>query len=552
MGNCSSNDGQVTTPTPKSVRVAKDVIIHELGSPLPRDSVKGILLKDGGNKLRTLSRVSWRDIGALAGAALPESLDGDESTGLSSRVAALGAPDPADVAAALQLLKGSTSGSVGVSDAPAQDSTARAADGVLLSLAVGASALSQRAAAARAELKTIDMSSGMSRDAARQVASKLEGVAAAAVEAGKQREALSLCLHAHSLTADAEGPDSPQAAHCLVRVARVLMLMGRLPHAEMIAKHAAQQTAKGFGLEHRAPAEALMLVGEVLGVEGKFEEAKNHLSVALELYICAVGRSSAETADIYMRLGELHRQRLLYDEAARLFRQALNTRKRVLGPRCPETAACMEALAGVMYDSRQYLQAEQLYGQLLQLHLDMNGGGHSAGGLAAMGRLAAVQAADGRDREAETTLKRAQAAAVKLYGTEHPATHGVNLELARLLMRRRDAPAGEVHLRAAEQLLRGCLRHAARPTPGGGKAVGAKAPPSVAAYQQQQEEGAAGVAAEAQVLLAELVSRKGRHEEAERLLTQVVGGGRDGAGGGHGAGLWGGVGLGGTRGLVWV
>lgn len=42
-------------------------------------------------------------------------------------------------------------------------------------------------------------SGGLSPEAATDVASKLEGVAAAAAEEGKQREALSLCLHAHSL-----------------------------------------------------------------------------------------------------------------------------------------------------------------------------------------------------------------------------------------------------------------------------------------------------------------------------------------------------------------
>ncbi|GIL52538.1 hypothetical protein Vafri_8378 [Volvox africanus] len=512
MGSCSSKDEEVVA-SPKSVRVAKDVVIHERGcnSPLPKDSVKGILMKDGA-KLRTLSRVSWRDIGALAGAALPENLDEDESTGLSSRLAALGSPDPADVAAALQLLKGSASGSSSTADLSTQDSNARAADGVLLSLAVGATALSQRAAEARLELKTLDMGNSLSPEAALDVASKLEAVAAAAVEAGKHREALNLCLHAHSITAEALGLDSPQASHCLVRVARVLQIMGRLPQAEVIAKHAALRTAKGFGLEHRAPAEALMLVGEVLGLQGKFEEARAHLSVALELYFSAVGRQSAETADIYMRLGELHRQRLLYDEAARLFRQALNTRKRVLGPRSLETAAALEALAGVMYDGRQYLQAEQMYQQLLQMHTDMNGGSNSAGGIAAMTRMAVVQAADGRDREAETTLKRAQAAAVKLYGSEHPTTQGLNLDLARLLMRRKDT--GDVHLRAVEQLLRSCLRQP-RGAPSGGKGtVGAKVPPL--------DEGSAVVAAEAQVMLAELVTRKGRHEEAERLLTQAL------------------------------
>lgn len=94
----------------------------------------------------------------------PQGIDDDENTGLLSRLKALGCPDPGDVAATLQVLKGASSGSailpVDQASGVQPVTTAHAAEAVLLALAVGATALSQRAAAARLELKVSESSRG--------------------------------------------------------------------------------------------------------------------------------------------------------------------------------------------------------------------------------------------------------------------------------------------------------------------------------------------------------------------------------------------------------
>ncbi|PNH03366.1 Kinesin light chain [Tetrabaena socialis] len=439
---------------------------------------KGILLKEKQQKLRTLSRVSWHDTGELPGEALPAGV-GDEGGGLDAKLEglsmeakleALGQPDPKEVAATLHALK---NGHIGNSDGGA-----RAVDVVLAGLSSGASSLSQRAAAIRQELQANEAAIRSKPKVAADLASKLEGVAAAAAEAGKTREALWLCLHAHAIQAESCGDESPEAAHCLVRVGNVLMMLGKLQQAEVLARHAAHRCAQGFGLQHIAAAEGLILVGEVLGLQGRFEESRAHLRCALELYIKSVGRQTVETADIFMRLAGLHQQRALHDEAVRLYRQAFNIRKRVLGPRCMDTIAAAESLAGAMFDKKDYKQSEREYGLLLQLYADMHGGNTcTPGAVVALTKLAAVQAADGRAWEAEATFKRAQTSAIKLHGPDHQLTLMVNLELARLLMGRKDA--GEVHLRAAEQLLRTTVARSARVSMPGNKA-------------QAQAAGAAG------------------------------------------------------------
>ncbi|KAG2501692.1 hypothetical protein HYH03_000194 [Edaphochlamys debaryana] len=537
----------------------KSILVKDSG---PSRTVRG----SGASRIhRSLSRVSFAvheredSSGPTLETKVSGLIDDDRDSGdgvaasVEARFAALGPVEPAAVADLLRTARTT----VGLeADGGSSADTARAADALLTLLASGpGTPLSLRAAAAREELQVFEgtlADGGADVKVVEAMAGELEAVAEAVADAGKLREALILGLHSLALRAEALGAMSPLLAPSFLRLCALMWALGRLPQAELLARHAAHEALKEYGLQHRLPGDALVACGDVLGLQGRFEEARAHLRLALELRVKLMGRSTAETADVYMRLGELHQQHGMYDEAARLTRQALSTRKKLLGPTHPHSIHAAEALADILLLNKQFASAEQACTLVLSLHCETNGGNTSTPrGVAGLARLAAVQAGDGRSREAEATLKRAITGANKLYGTEHPTTLGLNLEVARLLLDRHEGT--EVAQRTAEQMLRSCVRSASR-TAGGGLAsarptaagtasgmlgaaggTGMRSGPSTLSGMRvgtgtglalapgaATEDALVALHAEAQSLLAELVARKGRHEEAERMYTQAL------------------------------
>jgi eukaryotic-like serine/threonine-protein kinase len=284
-------------------------------------------------------------------------------------------------------------------------------------------------------------------------------------------------------------PGHPVYARTLEQLGSIAIYRGNLPEAERRAEEALELHRNALGEHHRVTVNALRFAGAVKRRRGDFAESERMLRRAIELRPTALGSTRAEGLQDRMQLGETLLTVGRDDEAEAIFRDV----QRDLSPDAPEdfnfsvwTRGSRAALAERRGD---LATAERLRREGLDLQLAVLGPSHPSIGLS-KSLLAAVLIQRGGLEEAEPLLLDMLAISRQTYGERSPHYAGAIAELGHLRVAQDRLLEADSLYEAALQLQRG--------------------------YETNM------LFVERLRFRADVQTRLGRFEEAERLLNEAL------------------------------
>ena len=192
------------------------------------------------------------------------------------------------------------------------------------------------------------------------IAMSLNKLASVYQDQGKYVEAELFFKRALAIREKVLGPERPDTAMSLNGLAAVYYDQGKYVEAEPLFERALAICEKALGPEHPETAANLNGLAVVYRDQGKYVEAEPLFKRALAIREKALGPEHPDTADSLHGLARLYRDQGKYVEAEPLFERALAIREKALGPEHPDTAACLENYAGLMRKLNRENEATKL------------------------------------------------------------------------------------------------------------------------------------------------------------------------------------------------
>jgi tetratricopeptide (TPR) repeat protein/predicted Ser/Thr protein kinase len=190
--------------------------------------------------------------------------------------------------------------------------------------------------------------------------------------------------------------------------------------AREVLDRGAERVTRDLADQPRVQAELLDTIGQAYRGLGLYDAASPLLEQSLGIRRQALGELHPETLDSLLHVaGNLH-ELGDFERARDLHRQALAGRLRVLGTDSPRVAEALEDLADDYRLLGGFLEAGALLRRALALRLTQ--AGDDVGLSRALQRLALVESAQGRYREAEVHHRAAHAIRLRALGEDHPET----------------------------------------------------------------------------------------------------------------------------------
>ncbi|MBN2446962.1 MAG: serine/threonine protein kinase [Phycisphaerae bacterium] len=189
-------------------------------------------------------------------------------------------------------------------------------------------------------------------------------------------------------------------------------------------------------------------IGRTYEALGFFEAAERHLRVAAAIDSDTHGENAAETLRVRSVLAGLLRSRGRFVEAEQLFREVLTSQLRLLGGEHPDTLATLTGLAIALWRQGKYDEAEMIHRRTLDTQRRVLGPDHVETLRSAINLGTVLQAQRELD-EAEEVLREALTRCRKLLGDEHPETLTALNNLGLVLEARRKRAEAEALFREA-------------------------------------------------------------------------------------------------------
>jgi CHAT domain-containing protein/Tfp pilus assembly protein PilF len=244
------------------------------------------------------------------------------------------------------------------------------------------------------------------------------------------------------------GPDHPDVAWALTRLAELQQAQGRYPEAERLLKRSLTIREARLGPDHGDVAHSLVLLAWLDLHLGRYAEGLPLARRSLAIREAKFGRDAPEVASATNVTGLLLRAQGRHAEAEPLFRRALAIYEARRGPEDVELGHVLNNL-GLTYTSVGRLaDADAHFNRAVAIHEKALGPDHPdlANTLSNLGRL---QIQRGRYRDAEPIVQRALAIRERALGAEHPAVATSLSDLAEIYRyERRYAEAEPLHRRA--------------------------------------------------------------------------------------------------------
>jgi tetratricopeptide (TPR) repeat protein len=238
---------------------------------------------------------------------------------------------------------------------------------------------------------------------------------------GNYQEALSLYQRSLEIYEKVRGPQHPDTATNLARIAEVYRTTGDYAKALPLLERSLSIQEKSFGSQHPNAATVLKNLGEVYNSIGDYSKALPLFERALAIQEKSFGSQHPNAATILYNLGEVYNSMGDYDKALPLFERALAIREKSLGFDHSDTAANLNKLGEVYSSMGDYAKALPLFERVQAIREKSLGFEHSITEKS-LNNLAEVYNSMGDYAKALPLFERALAIREKALGPHHPQT----------------------------------------------------------------------------------------------------------------------------------
>lgn len=236
---------------------------------------------------------------------------------------------------------------------------------------------------------------------------------------GQYQQAEPLFKRALAIREQAFGPEHPAVATSLYNLASLYNTQGKYVQADPLYKRSLAITEKTLGKDHLDVAATLNDLATLNFNMGYYDQAESLYKRSLAIVERALGPDHLYVATSVNNLAELHRTRGQYAQAELLFRRSLAISEMALGGDHPDVATNLNNLAHLYANQGQYAQAEPLYRRSLAIVERALGPDHSAVATS-LNNLAELYRTQGQYAQAEPLYKRSLAISEKTFGGDHP------------------------------------------------------------------------------------------------------------------------------------
>ncbi len=244
------------------------------------------------------------------------------------------------------------------------------------------------------------------------------------------------------------GPDHPDVASSLNKLAMLLSIKSDYEGAEPLYRRALVIREKALGPDHPTVAGSLNNLANLLYRKADYEGAEPLFHRALAIQGKALGPDHPDVATSLSSLAALLYSKDDYEGTEPLFRRALAIQEKALGPDHPDVATSLNNLATLLYSKDDYEGAEPLYRRALAIKEKSLGPDHPDVA-PLLNNLATLLTANAGAAGAEPLYRRALAIQDKALGPDHPDVAASLNNLATLLNRKADYEGAEPLYRRA-------------------------------------------------------------------------------------------------------
>jgi tetratricopeptide (TPR) repeat protein len=261
-----------------------------------------------------------------------------------------------------------------------------------------------------------------------QVAQSLEKLASLYYRQGRHIEAEPLFRRALLVAEKALGASHLEVGTLLNNFAVLLHTQGRYDDAEPLFKRALSIREQALGPDHRHVGTTLNNLAVLYAVGGRHAEAEAAYRRSLAIRERASGPEDPSVGESLNNLAMLFESQGRYDDAEPLLLRSLAIRQKAMGPIQPgmafgpashDFAVTFNNLAGLYHTRGRYTEAEQAFKVVASL-LEMVLGPSHSDVATALNNIAEVLRAQGRHGDAEPVFKRALSIWEGALGPAHP------------------------------------------------------------------------------------------------------------------------------------
>jgi tetratricopeptide (TPR) repeat protein len=238
-------------------------------------------------------------------------------------------------------------------------------------------------------------------------------------ERGRYTDAKPLYERALAIREKALGPEHPDVATSLDKLAVLYHVQGQSKKAEPSFERALAIREKALGPDHTAVASSLHNLARSHRVQGRYAEAEPLYRRALAIREKALGPEHPDVALSLNNLAALYKNQGQYAKAEPLYNRALAMLEKALDPNDRRVAWTLHSVASLYRDERQYDKAEPHYKRALAIWEKALGPEHPDVGQTLHG-MAQLYDAQGQYAKAESFYERALAIWEKAFGPVHP------------------------------------------------------------------------------------------------------------------------------------
>ncbi|MGD1000805.1 MAG: tetratricopeptide repeat protein [Candidatus Brocadiia bacterium] len=260
---------------------------------------------------------------------------------------------------------------------------------------------------------------------------KLNDEASLLFQQGKYERGVEVAKKALEIAEKTKGPDDPDVAASLGRLAMLYEAQGQNAQAEPLFERLLALEEKAHGPDHPDVALILTVLGRLYYGQGQYAKAEPDFKRSLAIYEKARGPEHPDVATSLTDLALLYYAQGQYAQAEPLFKRALAIREKALGPDHPGVAASLNNLAEVWHAEGQDARAEPLLKRALAIYEKALGPEHLDVAASLM-NLAELCYAQSQYAQAEPLYKRALAIREKAFGPDHPDVAASLNDLAEL------------------------------------------------------------------------------------------------------------------------
>ena len=289
------------------------------------------------------------------------------------------------------------------------------------------------------------------REATAQDRTLLEARAQAAeaqrlVTAGKFAEAQPLAERVLAAREQALGPEHPDVAAALTRLAMILRNRRELAKAEALNQ-------RGLAIAEKTPEPGHADLAQILFEQGALQQSRADFVKAEPLYQRAVavweqtlGPDHPNVAKGLGNLAAVHAQRGNFAKAEPLLRRALAIRERALGAEHPDLNKELILLGNVYFTQKRFADAAPYYERALRVMDKAPAQANPQQLIAVLNNLANIHVELGEYAAAETLYRRVQTLQEKMLEPHHPDTLRTQYNVATLAAYQGDyARAQQLH-----------------------------------------------------------------------------------------------------------